>query len=125
MTSRIHALVRTLRSRIAYGEDAPALMAETIKTAAASQNTELMPLAASAYSLALWALQGKHCGDGYGFPFDRPLLVFAERLTLLSAFFRTGGSIINQAPGAEQIQLNIVVIVYYIAVLQGFPVFRI
>lgn len=44
-----------------------------------------MPLAA-AYSLALWALQGKHCGDGYGFPFDRPLLVFAERLIELSAF---------------------------------------
>ena len=44
-----------------------------------------MPLAA-AYSLALWALQGKHCGDGYGFPFDRPLLVFAERVIELSAF---------------------------------------
>jgi hypothetical protein len=84
MTSRLHALVRNMRSRIAYGEAAPALMAEAIKTAAASQNTELMPFAA-AYSLALWALQGKHCGDGYGFPFDRPLLVFAERVIELSA----------------------------------------
>ncbi|MEI8347434.1 MAG: hypothetical protein WCG27_08200, partial [Pseudomonadota bacterium] len=35
---------------------------------------------ASAYALSLWALQGKHAGDGYGFPFDRPLLEFAERL---------------------------------------------
>jgi hypothetical protein len=35
---------------------------------------------ASIYSLVLWALQGKHCGDGYGFPFDRSLLGFAERL---------------------------------------------
>jgi hypothetical protein len=85
LTSRLHALVRNMRSRIAYGEADPALMAEAIKTAAASQNKELMPLAA-AYSLALWALQGKHCGDGYGFPFDRPLLVFAERLIELSAF---------------------------------------
>jgi len=86
MTSRLCALVRNMRSRICgYGEAAPALMAETIKTAAASQNTGLMPLAA-AYSLALWALQGKHCGDGYGFPFDRPLLAFAERLIELSAF---------------------------------------
>lgn len=25
-------------------------------------------------------LQGKHSGDAYGFPFDRPLLVFAERI---------------------------------------------
>ncbi len=30
--------------------------------------------------LPLWALHGKHVGDGYGFPFDRPLLEFAERL---------------------------------------------
>ena len=85
MSSRLHALVRNMRSRICeYGEAAPALMAEAIKTAAASQNTGFIPLAAT-YSLALWALQGKHCGDGYGFPFDRPLLVFAERLIELSA----------------------------------------
>ena len=32
------------------------------------------------YLLALWALQGKHEGDGYGFPFDRPHLIFAERI---------------------------------------------
>ena len=86
ITSRLRALVRNLRSRICgYDEADPALIAEAIKTAAAFDNPELVPLA-SAYSLALWALQGKHCGDGYGFPFDRPLLVFAERLTLLSAF---------------------------------------
>ena len=35
---------------------------------------------AAAYSLALWTLQGKKSGDGYGFPFDRPLLEFACRL---------------------------------------------
>jgi len=38
---------------------------------------------ASAYSLALWALHGKHCGDGYGFPFDLPLLEFVNRLIKL------------------------------------------
>ena len=84
-SSPFSALVRNMRSRICeYGEAAPALMAEAIKTAAASQNTGFIPLAAT-YSLALWALQGKHCGDGYGFPFDRPLLVFAERMIELSA----------------------------------------
>ena len=86
MTSRLHALVRDMRSRICgYGAAAPLLMAEAIKNAAAFENTGRMPLAA-AYSLALWALQGKHCGDGYGFPFDRPLLVFAQRVIELSAF---------------------------------------
>lgn len=32
------------------------------------------------YSLILWALEGKNQGQGYGFPFDRPHLVFARRL---------------------------------------------
>jgi hypothetical protein len=49
---------------------------------------------ASAYSLALWALHGKHCGDGYGFPFDLPLLEFTNRLIklhrCLSELFHSG-----------------------------------
>lgn len=85
MTSRLRALVRTMRSRICgYGTMDPELIAEAIETTAAVENTGLMPLASS-YSLALWALQGKHCGDGYGFPFDRPLLMFTERVIELSA----------------------------------------
>ena len=31
----------------------------------------------------LWALDGKNQGDGYGFPFDRPHVAFAERLLSL------------------------------------------
>ncbi|GAB6194664.1 hypothetical protein JCM39068_44230 [Desulfocastanea catecholica] len=86
MTSRLRTLVRNMRGRICeYGEAAPLLMAEAIKNTTALEDTSRMPLA-TAYSLALWALQGKHCGDGYGFPFDRPLLVFAERLIELSTF---------------------------------------
>ena len=42
------------------------------------EDSPLLPLG-SAYSLALWVLQGKQIGKGYGFPFDRPLLHFAER----------------------------------------------
>ena len=34
----------------------------------------------SAYSLIQWALAGKKQGDGYGFPFDRTQVVFANRL---------------------------------------------
>ncbi len=36
------------------------------------------------YLLALWCLQGKKSGNGYGFPFDRPLLEFARRLSTLN-----------------------------------------
>ena len=35
---------------------------------------------AEAYSLIQWALDGKNQGHGYGFPFDQPLFVFAQRL---------------------------------------------
>jgi len=39
----------------------------------------------NAYSLIQWALQGQAEGNGYGFPFDRPQLAFADRLRLLHA----------------------------------------
>lgn len=34
----------------------------------------------TAYSLILWALEGKNDGQGYGFPFDRSHLTFYQRL---------------------------------------------
>ncbi len=37
----------------------------------------------AAYTLIQWALDGKEQGDGYGFPFDRPYLVFYRRLQTL------------------------------------------
>ena len=36
-----------------------------------------------AYSLIQWALAGKAEGEGYGFPFDRPQVEFANRLRVL------------------------------------------
>lgn len=38
-----------------------------------------------AYTLIQWALKGKTEGDGYGFPFDRPHVAFAQRLQRLNA----------------------------------------
>jgi hypothetical protein len=43
---------------------------------------ELMPVV-TAYSLVLWALEGKNQGGGYGFPFDRPYVKFVQRLRLV------------------------------------------
>lgn len=37
----------------------------------------------TAYSLVVWALEGKKQGGGYGFPFDQPHLTFYERLIVL------------------------------------------
>jgi hypothetical protein len=78
-SSRLHALVRDTRQCLSEHSPMCAMPAKAIKATDSPADTELTPLA-STYSLALWALHGKHSGDGYGFPFDRPLLDFAERL---------------------------------------------
>ena len=76
---RLHALAQEIKQRLSGQDSAPELLAKAFLSGELPENTNLLPLA-SAYSMILWMLQGKHSGDGYGFPFDRPLLVFAERL---------------------------------------------
>jgi hypothetical protein len=76
---RLHALAREIKQRLNGQESDSELMAQSLFSGKFPQNTDLLPLVC-AYSMTLWMLQGKHSGDGYGFPFDRPLLVFAERL---------------------------------------------
>jgi len=49
-----------------------------------SEALEFVPII-SAYALIQWALRGKSQGHGYGFPFDRSHLDFANRLRRLSA----------------------------------------
>jgi hypothetical protein len=78
ISSRLCALVREMRQTIYEQTSEPIALAEAIKTITSNEKPALLTLA-SAYSLALWVLDGKHSADGYGFPFDRPLLDFAER----------------------------------------------
>lgn len=78
-TSRLHALLRETRQSLGEHASTCAVLAKTFKDGAISEDRPLAALAAT-YSLTLWALHGKHSGDGYGFPFDRPLLDFAQRL---------------------------------------------
>jgi len=80
ISSKLCALVRETRQAACEQSSDPIGLAKTILNA--EEKPPLLPLM-SAYSLALWALHGKHSGDGYGFPFDRPLLSFAERLLAL------------------------------------------
>jgi hypothetical protein len=78
-TSRLRALVREARQRLTEQCAQLTGLAKAIHSADLPKDKGFLPMACS-YSLALWALQGKHSADGYGFPFDRPLLHFAERL---------------------------------------------
>jgi hypothetical protein len=78
-SSRLHALVRDTRQRLSAKSSKCAVLAKAIKDKNPLEDTGAMSVASS-YLLALWALQGQHSGDGYGFPFDRPLFEFAQRL---------------------------------------------
>lgn len=82
-SSRLHALVRKTRQRLIEQNADPLRLVNAIKAAHALEDVNLLPMA-STYSLALWCLHGKNSGDGYGFPFDRPHLMFAERLLELN-----------------------------------------
>lgn len=83
-STRLRALVREARQRLCKQNADPTLPANVIKAAAPLEDKELLPFIAT-YSWALWCLHGKHSGNGYGFPFDRPLLTFAERLLELNS----------------------------------------
>jgi hypothetical protein len=58
---------------------------DAMKTGNAALGEKVFALQQGAYTLIQWALRGKTEGDGYGFPFDRPHLAFAQRLQRLNA----------------------------------------
>jgi len=72
-------LIDEFRRRV---EHRPASDATPPKARSAVADLEWMP-AISTYGLVLWVLDGKNHGGGYGFPFDRPHVVFAQRLLSL------------------------------------------
>jgi len=83
--ARLQALARKLKKTL---DEHPGLI-DVFRTyvegrPASARYIGLIP-AISAYSLILWALAGKHQGDGYGFPFDRPHVVLAQRLLSVHA----------------------------------------
>ena len=82
ISTRLHALVRETRSTLSGHSVDIKLLIQALKTGVPLENSECVSSVA-AYALALWALQGKKSGNGYGFPFDRPLLEFAVRLLTL------------------------------------------
>ena len=82
LSSALAALARDVRSQLGSQSARCARLAKAIESGQAPEDLPLLPLF-STYTLALWCLQGKRTGDGYGFPFDRPLLAFADRILVL------------------------------------------
>ena len=88
---RKHEIAAKLRRRArALGDeihDAPALignLCDAVQSARPPTGDVGRAPLPTAYSLVLWTLDGKRQGRAYGFPFDRPLLVFAQRLRQLA-----------------------------------------
>lgn len=67
----LNAIVREALQRLGEKTVEPEMLADAILSAVIPENETLFPLA-STYAMASWCLRGKHSGDGYGFPFDRP-----------------------------------------------------
>ena len=86
-SSRLCALARETRQALCERNSDFAPLAKAIKAVDPLKDIESLTLA-STYLLTLWTLHGKHSGDGYGFPFDRPLLEFSERLLELNRRLR-------------------------------------
>lgn len=82
ISSRLHALVREMREQLTQQQSVFPDIAQHIGRGELPADKGAVP-AAVAYVLAQWALTAKQSGHGYGFPFDRPLLCFADRLLQL------------------------------------------
>ncbi|MFO7990226.1 MAG: hypothetical protein R6U16_12145 [Desulfotignum sp.] len=81
-TTKLGEIIRDLHRRIENHALDTRHLTAAITKGHALENMNLTSLA-SIYSLCLWCLQGKKEGNGYGFPFDRPLLAFARRIAEL------------------------------------------
>ncbi len=85
ISGTLRSRAKKLKSQIDANPDmVQALQASMASGALAPEMFECAPVI-SAYTLIQWALKGKSEGNGYGFPFDRPHLYFAQRLLHLNA----------------------------------------
>ena len=84
-TTNLNALIRQARQYIEKQSADTTWLAAAIKDGKDLGDIQQISLI-SAYSLTLWCLYGKKNGNGLGFPFDRPLLEFAQRLLALNDY---------------------------------------
>jgi len=82
-SSRLHTIIREGQIPLRVQDYKAATLLQAFEPGQKLNQDKKTLSAASAYSLALWVLDGKHCGDGYGFPFDLPLWGFTNRLIKL------------------------------------------
>jgi hypothetical protein len=81
ISAQLHRRSRELRAEMGAETKAiESLIKDLAKDSLRATKELSVPLA---YSMIQWTLAGKQQGDGYGFPFDWPLVHFHERLKIL------------------------------------------
>ena len=84
IASKLRLRARTLKNVIDDNPQSIDLFCDRFGNPAVMPNNETSLFSVvMAYSLIQWALDGKNQGQGYGFPFDHPHLLFARRIRLL------------------------------------------
>ncbi len=85
ISGKLHQRASKLRERIDETPESLDVFCQAVEAdQPPAEHLDLLPRL-SVYGLVLWALDGKRQGCGYGFPFDRPHLVFAQRLRQIEA----------------------------------------
>lgn len=80
LTSKLRYRAKKFRHVIDKAPDHIEIFRQSLQEAnITDQSVDLIPTI-TAYTLIQWALDGKNQGHGYGFPFDRPHVVFTQRL---------------------------------------------
>jgi hypothetical protein len=80
ITEKLQSLARRLKPALEQDRDLLENYFRSVRSGALPvAQLDRFPLVC-AYSLIQWILEGKSQGEGYGFPFDRPQLAFAQRL---------------------------------------------
>ena len=85
---RLRARLRTWQKQIDADPQLQEILAQLPLCGWPTQSVSQAPLIA-AYLLAHWILAGLQQGQGYGFPFDRPLMALAERAQQVHAHLQS------------------------------------
>jgi hypothetical protein len=82
-STKLHTIAREARKELGEQAHEPAIPADPMK-GEDLLNRRLAPHAC-VYVTVMWIIRGKNCGHGFGFPFDRPLFDFANRIMTVVA----------------------------------------
>jgi hypothetical protein len=83
ISAKLHGRAKQLKAVVDQNPEMIRALESTIRDEVPASNGRGFIPAVGTYTLIQWVLRGKSDGHGYGFPFDHPLLTFAQRIRTL------------------------------------------